>query len=126
MSGIVSSEVIIDSLREEFSSMEIPTYKFRGLYSEDVHVFFDCEGGDEGYLEQVLSDVNHSRFVVFFVTREKDTGRTSVMDVSFPNMGKETLERFMKRYHSQLKPANVMIMEASGKEYVKYLGCSYE
>lgn len=126
-SEIVSRETLVELLREEFGSIEIPSYKFRKFYSRDKQVLFDCERGDTyACLDQVLHNETHAFFVVFLVIRDKESGSLRVMDVSFPNIGKETLEHFIKRYHSQLKPSSIIGLEASRKEYVKYLGCSYE
>lgn len=124
---IVSREALIESLLEEFGSIEIPTYKFRKLFSRDKQVFFDCEGEDtDACLEQVLHKKTHTLFVVFLLIRDKESGNLKVMDVRFHNIGKETLEHFINRYHSQLKFSSIMGLKASGKEYVKYVGCSYE
>lgn len=125
--GIVVSEAIVEWLREEFGDIVIPAYKFRRLFSRTGQIFFDCEGEDnEACLDRALHGKNHAFFTVFFVIRDKESGTLQVMDVSFPNIGRETLEHFIKRYHSQLKPSNIMGLEASGREYVKYIGCSYE
>jgi len=47
------------------------------------------------------------------------------MDIRYSNIGKESLEHFIKRYHSQLKPAGLMSLEAGGIEYIEYVGSSY-
>ena len=122
---IVPREAVVESLREEFGEIAIPAYRFRRLFSRREQVFFDCEGEDpEACLDRVLRREDYALFTVFLVIREG--GGLRVMAVSFPNIGKETLEHFIKRYHAQLKPSNIMGLEASGREYVRYLGCSYE
>lgn len=126
-SEIVLDRAVVESLREEFGEIVIPAYKFRRLFSQTRQVFFDCEDEDtEACLDRSLHRKDHAFFTVFFVVRDKESGSLRVMDISFPNIGKETLEHFIKRYHSQLKPSNIMGLEANGREYVKYIGCSYE
>jgi len=48
------------------------------------------------------------------------------MDISYANLGKETLERFLIRYPTQLKPGSLMALQLSGSEYLEFLGASYE
>lgn len=126
-SEVVFGSAVVESLREEFGEIVILAYKFRRLFSQTRQVFFDCEDEDTGAcLDRALHRKDHAFFTVFFVVRDVKSGSLRVMDISFPNIGKETLEHFIKRYHSQLKPSNIMGLEASDREYVKYIGCSYE
>ncbi len=126
-SDIVPVGELFDSLRERFGPIEIPAYKFREWYSRERGVFFDCEEGDtEACLERVMREEGYSFFTVFLVVREERDGGLKVMDVSFANIGRETLQRFMRRYESQLKPASVMSLQVAGKEFVEFLGASYE
>jgi hypothetical protein len=48
------------------------------------------------------------------------------MDVSYANIGDETLERFLRRYPGQLKPSSEMALQLSDRRYLEYIGASYE
>jgi len=114
------------SLREKWVGVEIPEYKFRKFHSVEDRIFFDCVEGDQaGCLTEVKRNEGYHRFVAFILARWED-GTLKVLDVSFANLGKETLERFNDRYLRQLRPANAMALQLSGGEYLEYLGASYE
>lgn len=124
---IFSSDDILDSIQEEFKSLEIPFYKFRKFFSEDKQVFFDCEDSETiQCLNVKLKQKDHVYFVIFLLVKNRDSGKLLVMDVRFSNTGRESLEHFIDRYNSHLKPSVIMSLEASGKELIRYLGFSYE
>jgi hypothetical protein len=124
--NIVPIEEFFRSLREKWAGVEIPEYKFRRFYSLEEKIFFDCVKGDQAScLSEVMRNEGFPRFVAFILARWED-GTLRVLDVSFANLGKETLERFNDRYPRQLRPANAMALQLSGGEYLEYLGASYE
>lgn len=123
---IITIDEFFRSLREKWAGVEIPEYKFRKLLSVEDRIFFDCVEGDQaGCLTEVMRHEGYPRFVAFILARWED-GTLRVLDVSFANLGKETLERFNDRYPRQLRPANAMALQLSGGEYLEYLGASYE
>jgi hypothetical protein len=124
---IVKSIHFLDSLKEHYKSLEIPYYKFREWYSEDAKVFFDCEGyNKQDCVNTVIDKDDYPFFKVFFVVKEKEAGRYEVMDVVYPNAFKSKISEWVDRYETMLKPASFIALEGSGKEYVEYLGVSYE
>jgi hypothetical protein len=123
---IIPIDEFFRSLREKWVGVEIPEYKFRKFHSVEDRIFFDCvKGVQAGCLAEVKRHEGYSRFVAFILARWED-GTLRVLDVSFANLGKETLERFNDRYPRQLRPANAMALQLSGGEYLEYLGASYE
>jgi hypothetical protein len=123
---IVTIQEFFSSLRERWAGVDIPEYKFRRFYSTEKKIFFDCVEGDKAScLAEVMRNEGYSRFVAFILARLED-GSLRVIDVSFANLGKETLERFTDRYPRQLRPANAMALQLSSGEYIEYLGASYE
>jgi len=88
-------------------------------------VFFNCEKPDkEDCLQTVLKYPGYTAFVIFFVAKEQN-GRYKLMDASFRNLGTETLEHFITRFHSQLESMTKLGMQATGLEYVECIGHSY-
>ena len=123
---IITIDEFFRSLREKWAGVEIPEYKFRKFLSVEDRIFFDCVDGDQaGCLTEVMRHEGYPRFVAFILARWED-GALRILDVSFANLGKETLERFNDRYPRQLRPANAMALQLSGGEYIEYLGASYE
>jgi len=122
---IIPSNVFLNSLHERYTHLQVPTYKFREWYSKELKIFFDCSGAEPTKcLEKVMKGEDYSHFRVFIIIKEGDGYR--VMDISYPNIGNLSLRRWLERYHSQLKPASIMSLEGAGKEYIEYLGASYE
>jgi len=123
---IIKIQEFFSSLRERWAGVDIPEYKFRRLYSPEKKIFFDCDEEDKANcLAEVMSHEDYSRFVAFILAKLED-GTIRVIDVSFTNLGKETLERFTDRYPRQLRPTNALGLQLSGGEYLEYLGASYE
>ncbi|MFP3950758.1 MAG: hypothetical protein ACLFVP_01220 [Candidatus Bathyarchaeia archaeon] len=115
----------LNSLSERYPCMEVPRYKFREWYSEEERVIFDCEDEDlERCLDEAMTRDDHAYFKVYIIVQEDEVH--SVMDVSYPNIGDLSLRSWLERYHSHLKPASMMSLEGAGKEYIEYLGSSYE
>ncbi len=117
--------MVLAELRTRHSGIEIRDYAFKRLYSTEHMVFFDCDGESEKCLNDALTSVNYIRFVAYAVV-EDASGHRYVMDVSYANLGGETLGRFVKRYPGQLKPSSEMALQLSGRKYVEYIGASYE
>ena len=122
---IIDSTAVIGTLRSRYSGIAIRDYAFRRLYSIERMVFFDCVGDSEKCLADALSRVDYPRFVAYAVV-EDALGHRTVMDVSYANLGGETLERFVRRYPGQLKPSSELALQLSGRRYVEYVGASYE
>jgi hypothetical protein len=122
---IIDSTAVIGTLRSRYHDIEIRDYAFRRLYSIEHMIFFDCDSDSKKCLADALSRVDYPRFVAYAVV-EDALGHFTVLDVSYANLGGETLERFMKRYPEQLKPSSEMALQLSGRKYVEYIGASYE
>jgi len=123
----VLSSSYLEALEQEFSELSIPRYKFRGYFDEESRVFFDCEGGEPAAcLEQVLERRDFSDFVVLLLIRERGSGSLRVLDISYRNLGAETVKGFMDRYQTQFEPTIKMSLMASGLEYLRLIGYGYE
>jgi hypothetical protein len=122
---IIDTTAVLIELRKKYPGIEIRDYSFRRLYSAEHMVFYDCTGVSEVCLSDVLTRVDHPRFVAYAVV-EDVSGRRFVMDISYANLGKETLEKFVRRYPGQLKPGSEMALQLSERKYVEYIGASYE
>jgi hypothetical protein len=122
---ITDATGVLAELRIRYTGIEIRDYAFRRLYSTEHKVFFDCNGDSEKCLTDVLSRVDYPRFVAYAIVEDTSSHR-SVMDVSYANLGGETLERFVRRYPGQLRPSSEMAFQLSDRRYVEYLGASYE
>jgi hypothetical protein len=124
MSIIDTNEILID-LRKRYPGIETRNYVFRMFYSTEHMVFFDCDGVPQDCLTNALTRVDYPRFVAYAVV-EDASGHIYVMNVSYTNLGKETLEKFVNRYPKQLKPSSEMALQLSDRKYVEYIGASYE
>jgi hypothetical protein len=122
---ISSSTGYVKSLEEKFVGLSVPSYKLRKWFDKDKLIFFDCEKGDKSAcLSHLLEKTNIPYFAVFFIVKENVT--YSFMDVKYRNLGKETLEHFIKRYEQQLKSMTKMSLQPRKMEYVELVGFSYE
>jgi hypothetical protein len=122
---ITDTVAVLATLRSRYPGIEIRDYAFRRLYSIEHMVFFDCDSDSEKCLSDTLRRVEYPRFIAYAVV-EDALGHRTVMDVSYANLGGETLERFMKRYPGQLRPSSELALQLSGRKYVEYVGASYE
>ena len=122
---ITDATAALATLRSRYPGIEIRDYAFRRLYSIEHMVFFDCDSDQEKCLTNALSHVDYPRFVAYAVV-EDALGHRTILDVSYANLGGETLERFLKRYPGQLRPSSEMALQLSGRMYVEYVGASYE
>lgn len=125
-SEIVLTSSYMESLKEKYRDLDIPTYKLKEWFSTSRQVFFDCESKDKNTcLEQLLKRTDLEAFVIFFVVRES-SGSHRFMDASFRNLGTETLEHFINRFHKQLETMTKLGVQASGLEYMECIGHSYK
>jgi hypothetical protein len=122
---ITDSTAVLATLRSRYPGIEIRDYAFRKLYSIEHMIFFDCDSDSEKCLADTLRRVDYPRFVAYAIV-EDALGHRAVLDVSYANLGGETLERFVRRYPGQLRPSSEMALQLSGRRYVEYVGASYE
>jgi hypothetical protein len=48
-----------------------------------------------------------------------------VLDIHFRNIGRETLNHFIPRYHTALEAATKLSLQLAGSEYITCIGYSY-
>jgi len=124
-SGIVPAQDYVKSLQQKYPGLDFPAYKLRQWYSKVSQVFFDCAELDrEGCLQRILKNTGYAAFTIFFVAKEQNRGYR-LLDASFRNLGTETLERFITRFHSQLESMTKLGMQATGLEYAECIGHGY-
>jgi hypothetical protein len=123
---IASAKEFIAQLEKQFPGLHVPIYKFRRAFDENKKVFFDADGSQsEASLDLLLSRQDLKSFVVFLLIKTND-GNLRVLDVSFSNLGSETLNKFMNRFPNQLEPTLRMSQVAEGSELVRVIGFSYK
>ncbi len=94
-------------------------------YDSEKQVFFDCTKADKNAcLTKMLEKTDIPDFVVFFIVKENNA--YSFMDVTYRNLGKETLTHFITRYEKQLMSMTKMSLQPRKIEYVQNVGFSYE
>jgi len=122
----VPSATYIESLKQKYQGFDFPAYKLREWFSTSQQVFFDCkpEQDKATCLEQLLKQTKLAAFTIFFVVKEKSSSY-KFMDASFRNLGTETLERFITRYHQQLESMTKLSVQTIGLEYVECIGHGY-
>jgi len=124
-SEIVSAQEYVESLRQRYQGFDFPAYKLREWFSKNQMVFFDCKEHDKAScLRTILIEASFEAFTIFFVVKEQ-SGSHKFMDASFRNLGTETLEHFIARFHSQLESMTKLGVQAAGLEYVECIGHSY-
>lgn len=125
-SRIVPSSEYVESLKQEYPSFDFPSYKLRKWFETELQVFFDCDDSDSQMcLQRILRTTGFESFTIFFVVKDA-SGDYKLMDASFRNLGTETLEHFISRFHSQLESMTKLGVQASGSEYIECIGHSYE
>jgi hypothetical protein len=125
-SEVVSTSAYVRSLKEKYKGLDIPTYKLKEWFSTSRRIFFDCENQEKkACLERLLKRTDLDAFVIFFVVREP-SGSYRFMDASFRNLGTETLEHFINRFHKQLEAMTKLGVQATGLEYIECVGHSYK
>jgi hypothetical protein len=123
---IPTSEQVV-FLEERYVGLKIPTYKLKRWFSIDQKVFFDCDSDSNQALclERILSKADFPAFIIYLVVEEKEKNY-HFMDVSFRNLGKETLENFITRYHQQLEAMTKLSLQTVNREFIECTGHSYE
>jgi len=125
-SKVVSAHSYVEVLKQKYVGFDFPAYKLKEWFSETHQVFFDCNEPDkEACLQAILKKTDFSAFIIFFVVRDQ-SGAFKLMDASFKNLGTETLERFIPRFHSQLESMTHLGFQTVGLEYVECIGHSYQ
>jgi len=125
-SEIVPTSSYVKTLKKKYKGLDIPTYKLREWFSTTRKIFFDCKGEDRnGCLERLLKRTDLKAFIIFFVVKES-SGSFKFMDASFRNLGTETLEHFINRFHKQLEAMTRLGVQGTGMEYLGCVGHSYK
>ena len=123
---MISARGYVESLKQKYRGFDFPAYKLREWFSKTHQVFFDCKEPDrEACLQTALKKMDFAAFTIFFVVK-KQSGTFMFMDASFRNLGTETLEHFISRFHSQLESMTRIGVQTSGVEYVECIGHSYQ
>ena len=121
----MSANTYVQSLKDKFETLDIPLYKLRAWFSTKHQVFFDCESEDKvSCFEKLLKQKDFEAFTIFFVVKDP-SGVFKFMDASFRNIGNETLEHFINRFHKQLESMTIMSVQTVGLKYVQCIGHSY-
>lgn len=124
---IVLANEYASVLEQKYAGLKIPLYKLREWFSDEREVFFDCDADDaESCLPGIMTKPDFNAFIVFILFKDASTGGFGFMDVNFRNLGKETLEHFITRYHQQLEQMTKLSLQTALREYVACLGHSYE
>ena len=125
-SEILLANAYVESLKEKYKGFDFPAYKLREWFSKSNQIFFDCKDQDKNAcLEQLLKRTNLEAFTIFFVVKEP-SGEYRFMDASFRNLGTETLEHFISRYHQQLESMTRLSIQTIGLEYIECIGHGYQ
>jgi hypothetical protein len=125
-SEIVLANAYVESLKEKYKGFDFPAYKLREWFSKSNQIFFDCKDQDKNAcMVQLLKRTNLEAFTIFFVVKEP-SGEYRFMDASFRNLGTETLEHFISRYHQQLESMTRLSIQTIGLEYIECIGHGYQ
>ena len=125
-SEIVLANAYVESLKEKYRGFDFPAYKLREWFSKSNQIFFDCKDQDKtACMVQLLKRTNLEAFTIFFVVKEP-SGEYRFMDASFRNLGTETLEHFISRYHQQLESMTRLSIQTIGLEYIECIGHGYQ
>ncbi len=123
---IISAEEYAQSLKQKYPGFEFPSYKLRQWFERTLQVFFDCKETEKNTcFNRTVKETTFEAFTIFFVVKDA-SGIYRLMDASFRNLGTETLEHFISRFHSQLESMTKLGVQASGSEYIECVGHSYE
>ena len=127
MSKVISAAEHVGFLEEKYQGLKIPLYKLRKWFSDEQQVFFDCATPDnEACLREIMTKTDLNAFVIYLVVKDTSAGKYSFLDVTFRNLGTETLEHFIARYHQQLEAMTKLSLQTAGSKYIACLGHSYE
>jgi hypothetical protein len=125
-SEIVPANTYVESLKEKYKGFDFPAYKLREWFSKSHQIFSDCKDQDKNAcIEQLLKQTSLEAFAIFFVVKDP-SGGYRFMDASFRNLGTETLEHFISRYHQQLESMTRLSIQTIGLEYIECIGHGYQ
>jgi len=123
---IVLASAYVESLKEKYEGLDFPAYKLREWFSTVHQIFFDCKDlNRSACLELLLKRTDLEAFTIFFVVKEPSRAYR-LMDASFRNLGTESLERFISRYHQQLESMTRLSIQTIGLEYIECIGHGYQ
>ena len=100
----------------------LSNHKLKDYYSTEAMIFFNCETEPKTCLEQTLQDPHPPAFRVFYVTQDKTDDSYELAAASYSNFPESSIEKWILRYHNQLKLGGEAGLEASGKKYIEYIG----
>jgi len=124
-SEIMPARVYVDSLKQKYPGFDFPSYKLREWFSKSHMTFFDCKEQDKAScLEKILRLTNLEAFTIFFVVKDS-SGTYKFMDANFRNLGTETLEHFIARFHQQLESMTKLSVQTIGLDYIECIGHGY-
>ena len=112
---------LLDELKKRYPGIKSP-FKLKTYYSVEQQVFFNCDSEPEECLQRELTEAEPPEFRVFYVTQDKADESYKLSETAYENFPVSSLEKWVPRYHKQLKPGGEAGLEASGKKYVEYIG----
>ena len=118
---IKKANKLLEELEQKYPGLK-SSHKLKDYYSREHEVFFNCETELETCLEQTLNNPHPASFRVFYVTQDKTDESYELAAASYSNFPESNLEKWIPRYHSQLKLGGEAGLEASGKRYIEYVG----
>ena len=127
MANIILAKDYVSVLEKQRAGLKIPLYKLRRWFSNEQQVFFDCDADDKlSCLRDILVKPDLNTFIIYILAKDLTTGGYSFMDVNFRNLGKETLEHFITRYHQQLESMTKLGLQTANREYAECIGHGYQ
>ena len=124
MAKVSPRDVYVKETERRFPGLEIQAYRLRDYYSDEYKLFFDCEGDPDKCIKEALEYSFHVKYVTYLVVKKGEA--FEFMSVAYRNPAVESLEHFIGRYETTIKPSLVMTLVGSDKEFVELLGFSYE
>jgi len=110
-----------EELEQKYPGL-LSNHKLKEYYSIEQKVFFNCETEPETCLQHTLQDPHPPAFRVFYVTQDKADETYELAATSYSNFPESSLEKWIPRYHNQLRLGGEAGLEASGKKYIEYIG----
>ncbi len=118
---IKKTSQLLEELRGRYPELKTP-YRLKTYYNTEYQVFFNCDTEPEKCLQQILTDSHPPSFRVFYITQDKDDQSYKLTETAYANFPETSIDKWIPRYHKQLKPGGEAGLEASGKKYVEYVG----
>ena len=113
--------VLVEELKEKYPDINIQ-FRLKDWFSQEHQVFFNCSEDLEKCLNQTLTDSHPPAFRVFYIAQGKTDEAYSLKEAAYANYPESSLEKWIPRYQSQLRPGGEAGLEASGYRYIEYLG----